>query len=186
MIVMFLGSLWWAKSLGLIDSDPSNRTRMHAIPVAISQIYQGRKHDYAGYFAVAVPFQGAAPLDQLIQDAIQKTAERGDRPYYWVADDRGMSDYVNMAFRLFGPHVSSLGYFWFVLLGLSLVAAVARYRRDVTALAILGCTLVAIAAMFPGYIRAIGLTLARRQSIYRRRACSTCSAPSPSSTSSWS
>lgn len=158
LLLTFIVGFFWAQSIGLIGSDPSNRTRFHAIPVAISQIYQGRTHNYTGYYSVAAPFQSAEPISELIKSATEQTVEPGAALYFWPADDRGMSDYVNMAFRLFGPRVVSLGYFWFVLLGLSTLLAVLRFWRDATALAIVASAEVAVVATIPAYLRAIGFS----------------------------
>ncbi|MCZ7643473.1 MAG: flippase-like domain-containing protein [Pseudorhodoplanes sp.] len=119
--------------LGIDRADPTNRTRFHAIPVAISQIYHGRPHDYTGSRSIAMKFQGDDPLGRLIIQMTRAQVAPDDPPYFWTADDRGLSDFVNGAFRLFGPRVKALYYFWFLLLGVSLAAALipvpARPRR---------------------------------------------------------
>lgn len=143
--------------LGIDRADPTNRTRFHAIPVAISQIYHGRPHDYTGSRSIAMKFQGDDPLGRLIIQMTRAQVAPDDPPYFWTADDRGLSDFVNGAFRLFGPRVKALYYFWFLLLGVSLAAALIRFRHDRVALAAIACTTIAIGAALPLYVRAPGL-----------------------------
>jgi len=123
----------------------------------MSQIYHGRLHDYTGYASIAIPFQSGKPIGEMIAWAMQATIPENDRPYFWTADDRGFSDYVNGAFRIFGPRVMSLYYFWFLLLFGSLTVAILRFKNDLPALAIVACTMIAIVAALPLYVRAPGL-----------------------------
>ena len=98
----------------------SNRYRFHAIPVAVSQLHHGHAHDYTAYRALAHGFHdGARDLDEQIREAIAR--DPGADTYFWVADDRGLADYVSAAFVLFGAEVRSLSHFWFLLLGSSVV-----------------------------------------------------------------
>jgi hypothetical protein len=130
--------------------------RLHAIPVAISQIYHGRVHDYTAFWSIAMQFYNQQPLDAAIDQAVRADIPPGDRTYYWPADDRGLSDFVNVAFRLFGPKLEALFYFWFLLLGFSVVAAILRYRQDPVALAVIACSLICIGAVLPALTRAVG------------------------------
>ncbi len=159
-LVAFCVAFFAARSYGIDRSDPSNRMRYHAIPVAISQIYHGRPHDYTGFKSIAMQFQSDYPLGKLIIQMTRAKVASDDAPYFWTADDRGLSDFVNGAFRLFGPRMKALYYFWFLLLGLSLAAALIRFRNDRIALAAVACTTVAIGATFPLYVRAPGLNFA--------------------------
>lgn len=141
-------------SLGLDKNDPSSRTRIHAIPVAISQIYHGRPHDYTADWSIALPFQSKLPLGGLIEAAVRAKVPPDDRTYYWTADDRGLSDFVNMAFRLFRPRIAALYYFWFFLLAGSLAVALACFRNDAPALLSIATTMITIDVILPAYIRA--------------------------------
>jgi hypothetical protein len=114
----------------------SNRTRFHAIPVALSQLYHGRKHDYSAYRSIAVPFHGERPLAELL-DQFSKPGVACDGAYYWTADDRGLSDYVCAAFLLFGPKVASFGKLYVVILTLSLLLFIVAHWRDAAALLLL-------------------------------------------------
>jgi hypothetical protein len=154
--VAFTVALFVARDFGLSRSDPSSRMRVHAMPVAISQIYHGRAHDYTAYWSVAMRFHNPQPLDAAMDQAVRAEIPPGDRTYYWTADDRGLSDFVNLAFRMFGPKLRSLFNLWFVLLGLSIIAAIVRYRHDTVALAAIACTVVGIGAVLPAMTRAAG------------------------------
>ncbi len=95
----------------------SNRYRFHAIPVALSEMHHGAPHDYTGYKYIAWPFQDSTrDADELIAEAIAKPPVANPEPYLWLADDRGLSDYVITSFTLFGPRMESLSKFYFVIL----------------------------------------------------------------------
>lgn len=151
--VAFTVTLFVARDFGLGRSDPSSRMRLHAIPVAISQVYHGRVHDYTAFWSIAMQFYNQQPLDTAIDQAVRADIPPGDRTYYWTADDRGLSDFVNVAFRLFGPEMSSLFNFWFVLLGISVVAAILSYRHDLIALSAIACSVIGIGAVLPALTR---------------------------------
>jgi len=113
----------------------STRYRFHAIPVAISTLYHSREHDYTAYRNLAMSFQDADKnLDDQIRHAVHPDYDIGGGTYFWVADDRGLADYVIGAFWLFGPKTLSLSKFLFVLLGLSLVLYTVGYWRTPAAL----------------------------------------------------
>lgn len=98
----------------------SNRYRFHAIPVAVSQLHHGRPHDYTAFRPLAYRFHdGSRDLDEQIAESLY--ADPGTDTYFWVADDRGLSDYVAVAFRLFGPNTAALSKFWFMLLAAAVV-----------------------------------------------------------------
>jgi dolichol-phosphate mannosyltransferase len=141
------------KALGLDKSEPSGRTRFHAIPVAISQIYHGWQHDYTADRPIAMQFQSTLPLPGLIRDAVLAKVRPNDQTYFWTADDRGLSDFVNMAFRMFGPRVAALYYFWFAMLAASLAVALITFRRDAPALAGIAAVTIAVVAILPAYVR---------------------------------
>jgi hypothetical protein len=140
----FAATFLISQNLGLDRHEPSSRMKFHAIPVAISQIFHGRTHDYTAYRSIAVLFHNRRPIDPEIRAAIDAQIPANDSTYYWAIDDRGLSDFVNAAFRLFGPTVPALFKFWFVLLGLSTAIAVVRFHRDATALALIGCAVIGV------------------------------------------
>ena len=103
-----------------IDRNVTSRLRFHALPVAISVLYHGRPHDYTAYKTLAMEFQTTDPIDGRIAWAVDTyKPPDADDTYYWVADNRGMADYVIAAFELFGPRAQSLYAFYFVVLGIS-------------------------------------------------------------------
>ena len=113
----------------------SNRYRFHAIPVAVSQMHHGAAHDYTGYKHIALPFQDTTrDADELIAEAVAKPPVDHPEPYLWLADDRGLSDYVFCSFTLFGPQIESLSKFYFVILGASVGLFFLGYWRNTAAL----------------------------------------------------
>src|SRR5690349_2578641 len=77
----------------------SNRYRFHAVPVAVSQLHHGRERDYTAFRALAHRFHdGARDLDEQIRESL--SAGPGTDTYFWVADDRGLADFVAAAFVL--------------------------------------------------------------------------------------
>ena len=108
----------------------STRYRFHAIPVAVSTLYHNRPHDYTAHRSLAMSFHDAGrDIDDQIREAIRPESSIGGGTYYWVADDRGLADFVVGAFWLFGPQVTSLSNFWFLLLSLSLACYAVGYWR---------------------------------------------------------
>jgi len=136
------------QGLGLDEHVP-NRLRFHAIPVAMSVLYHGRPHDYTASQFIAFRFQDTAPIDADIEWARGAALPADDGTYYWAADDRGSADYVIAAFALFGPHVSSLYQFFFVVLLASCVLFLIAYRRQPATIGLLFFGLAAIYASLP-------------------------------------
>jgi hypothetical protein len=112
----------------------SGRYRAHAIPVALSQMYHGRPHDYTAHLDIAAAFHGPEPLDDLVARFADPATPVGEGTHFWTADDRGLSDYVCLAFRLFGPRSASLANLYFALLAASLLVFTLAHRRDPAAL----------------------------------------------------
>jgi hypothetical protein len=139
--VLALALIYFRGQHAQIDRHVTNRLQFHAIPVAISVLYHGRPHDYTAFSSVAIPFQNPTPdVDTKIAQAISQTPPANDPTYFWVADDRGMGDYVIAAFALFGPRGQSLYYFYFVLLSASVLLFLAdlAWHRAASALLIFG------------------------------------------------
>jgi len=151
-LVTFLLAIVNAYQLGLHESEPSNRARFHAIPVALSQLFHDRAHDYTANWSIAVDFQGSKESTQsLIDKHKTKTPPATDGDYYWAADDRGFSDFVYVSFALFGAELSSLFYFWFSLLGISLLLALIRFCKDPAALVIVTTVMIGLGAGISTY-----------------------------------
>lgn len=128
--------------LGLVSS-VTDRIRFHAIPVAVSFLYHGHPHDYTAAREVAIPFQGAGPLHELLADSVNKEVTQRNT-YYWVADDKGFGDFVIVAFKLFGPKTSSMYLMWFVCLAFTTVLFLTSFPRRSWCLGLLGMLLVGI------------------------------------------
>ena len=128
--------------LGLVDS-VTNRLRFHAIPVAVSVVYHGHPHDYTAIREVALPFQGEGTTAQLLAQSVkQDISQRA--PYFWVADDRGFADFAILAFRIFGPYLSSMYFFWFLCLSFSVALFLRCYKNETWALGLMVLTLLGI------------------------------------------
>ena len=131
-----------------VDQGATERLRYHAIPVAIAALYHGYPHDYTSRMFIAHPFQDVqVPIDERILEVIEAKAPDDPEIYFWAADDRGMADYVIAAFKLFGPQVSSLYDFYFVLLLFSSLAFVLAYWHKKEMLCLLVFVLAGIATV---------------------------------------
>ena len=136
IIALFCLLLAAERRLGLHQS-ASTRYRFHAIPVAISTLCHHHPHDYTAIKSLAIRFHDPArDLDVQIREAIDADLVTGGGTYYWVADDRGLADFVLLAFQLFGPQAESLSNFWFLLLASSLALYTIAFWRKPTALVV--------------------------------------------------
>lgn len=116
----------------------TDRLRFHAIPIAISTLYHHHPHDYSGWRAIEMPFQGSDNLKDLIRAAVTQDLKNDTTNYYWVADDRGFTDFVIASFYLFGPHMHSMYYMWFLLLIVSVSLFLVSFHKQFWALGSLG------------------------------------------------
>jgi len=120
--------------LGLNQS-ANTRYRFHAIPVAVSTLFHHYPHDYTAARNLALRFHDPGRnLDDQIGEATQPDADLGGGTYFWVADDRGLADFVLGAFWLFGPGIKSLADFWFLVLSFSLLLYLIGFWRTPAAL----------------------------------------------------
>lgn len=125
---------------GLLDH-VGDRLRFHAIPVALTDLYQGGRGDYTAWKSLALPFQDKTrPIEELLAEYSRPRSDL-QGTYFWSADDRGLADFVGLAFRLFGPRVASLGLFTCALLLFSVVLFVLAYRDRPAALFLLAAHL---------------------------------------------
>lgn len=108
-----------------------NRIKFHAVPVAISTLYQEHKHDYRAWSSTEKPFQAIPGLleDHFISEQIKVPVDKDQGHYYWAADDRGYADYVIASFWLFGAHMKSLYFFWFAILFLSVTLFIISFGK---------------------------------------------------------
>ncbi len=135
VLTILMGLLYATdRRLGLYQF-ASTRYRFHAIPVAVSTLYHNRPHDYTAYRILALRFQDAGrDIDDQIREAVRAQHDIGGGTYFWVADDRGLADFVIASFRLFGPRVKSLSKGYFVLFGFTLALFVVGFWRTPVAL----------------------------------------------------
>jgi hypothetical protein len=68
-------------------------------------------------------------LEHALQDAKDAPIDPNLPPQIIRGNEPGYADYVYLAFRLFGAHMASLYFFYFVLLGISCVLFVAEFKR---------------------------------------------------------
>ena len=138
ILVFGLISVLFARGLQLhLANKITYRIKLHAIPIAISVLYHHHRHDYTGFRVIELPFQGTGDTTNLIKDAISQDLKGDNSNYYWVADDRGFSDYVIASFYLFGPHLASMYYMWFVVLLISVSLFLISFHKKVWALGFL-------------------------------------------------
>ncbi len=116
------------------DDNVPTRLRYHALPVGMSVLYYGKRHDLTGYNGLAGQFHNpaekTAELISRYSQGVDRDYIRDTGNYYWVADDRGVGDYVILAFALFGPHASSFYWLYCLLLAAIVGAYVAGLHRD--------------------------------------------------------
>lgn len=147
LILLVLGLFVFLFYRGLelhLDKSMTDRIRFHAIPVAMSVLYHKHPHDYTGLHAIAMPFQGPGNMEHLIKIARRQTVDNDSGIYYWVADDKGFEDFVIAAFYLFGSHVISMYYMWFLVLFASISFYIISFGRQIWALSFLCLILVGV------------------------------------------
>lgn len=127
-----------ASRAGLDNQNISERTRIHAYPVAVSYLYHDRAHDYAAYQSIANIFRSQRPADDQLLDAVNAVNPSNDGTYLWAADDRGFADFAIIAFKFFGPSAHSLYITYFVIMFLSCMAFCVYFFENIVAMAI-GC-----------------------------------------------
>ncbi|MBP6917367.1 MAG: hypothetical protein KBB94_00430 [Legionellaceae bacterium] len=138
ILVFGLIAVLFARGLQLhLAKKITDRIKFHAIPVAISELYHHHPHDYTGIIAVERPFQSLADTETLIKNAILQDVTANHENYYWVADDKGFNDYVIASFYLFGPHLKSMYYMWFVILLTSVIFFLSSFHKQTGALGFL-------------------------------------------------
>lgn len=144
-----LVAFYYTGIISELHKNVTERARYHAIPVALSQIYHGRVHDYTGWKGLALPFQSSEDIQNLISQSINLKIDQNGAVYYWLSDDRGYSDLVNLSFRIFGPTIFGLFNGFFALFVFSAVIAACGLRRWPPAFAVLVLFVVAYASFLP-------------------------------------
>src|SRR5690349_6971751 len=109
--------LYCADSRLRLYRSPSNRLRYHAIPVAVSRLYHGWPRNYTASHSLAMQFHNTnRRVADILRESLHPPYPIGTGIYFWVADDRGLADYVVASFRLFGPRLHSLSQFYCLVL----------------------------------------------------------------------
>jgi len=158
-LILALAIFYFVGLRSELDRNVTERTRYHAIPVALSQIHHKRPHDYTGWKEVAIPFQGGEAIQEVIKRTNGKKTSNNSEPYYWLADDRGSSDLVNLSFRVFGETARGLYNGYFCLFLISIVVAGVGLRKSAGALAILNLIVIAYGSYLPNINAAAGDTI---------------------------
>jgi hypothetical protein len=76
----------------------------------------------------AVLLSDGPRLDRIIQQAIDVPIDAGLQPEIIQANELGLADYIYLSFRLFGDKISSLYYFFYLIVGLTCLFYVAQFR----------------------------------------------------------
>jgi hypothetical protein len=127
------------------------RLSFYALPAAISVLHHGAPFDHTALAQVADLFFAAHPhvTDETIHRAIEMRDIDASRILLVPADDKGAIDLAILSLFLFGPHVASLYYGAFLLLGISAAVFAAQFRREPEALSLLALYLLALWCCVP-------------------------------------
>jgi len=135
-----------------LDRNATDRTRYHAIPVAQAQILYGWPHDYTSFKSLARPYQSVGNIDDLIVRTRPRLSpsDISDKiRYFWLCDDRGFSDFVNISFRIFGHNMRGLYKGFFLFVAISLCFALLSMWKDSFSLAVLVIFIVSYLGLLP-------------------------------------
>jgi hypothetical protein len=126
------------------------RHTLYSLPAAISFLYHGGG-GYAAFVQVAETIIKDNPnvSDATLQAAINLIGIDHSKLQYVPSDDKGTIDLAVLSFWLFGPHLTSLYYGFFVLLGISVAGFWWQFRREPDALAALAIYLLSLWACTP-------------------------------------
>jgi hypothetical protein len=132
-----------AYDLDLIADRVSGRVSLMALPVCVSDLYRGGRHDFTGFaqlrgvanhyfYTVGKGSEIQSDGGRLIPAMLQAKITSPGSLMYWGYDDRGLGDYCIAAFTIFGPAVESFSKLWLLLLALSAAAFLMTYHRHQT------------------------------------------------------
>jgi hypothetical protein len=133
--------------------EPSWRHRIFGIPIVLSQLYYGRPYDYVGYKTIETYFE---PEDASIDDLALRlksipNVESGGL-FYILADDKGVVDYVRLAFSFYGVRTSSLYYMYFTIFSISCLLFAISFFGDRHKLAVLVLLCLAVYVTMPAFV----------------------------------
>jgi hypothetical protein len=94
---------------------------------AIFNSDKGRHLDFGGWSAL---LRDTAMLDRALRDAKNTVVDPRLPPQMILGNELGYADYMYVAFRLFGLHIASLYYFYFLVLGVACTLFVLEYGRS--------------------------------------------------------
>jgi len=78
----------------------------------------------------AVLLSDGPRLDRIIQQAIDVPIDASLQPEIIQANELGLADYIYFSFRLFGDKISSLYYFFYLIVGLTCLFYVLQFRNS--------------------------------------------------------
>ncbi len=94
-------------------------------------------------------------VDHVLAEALATPIDRSEKPILIRGNDLGWIDYVYFSFEIFGVHVSSLFYFYYLLLGLSAAIFLVAFWRSPICLYVLSMYLIGH-YLLTGYVQDLG------------------------------
>jgi len=128
-----------ANDLNLIADRVSDRITLMVLPVCISDLYHGRKHNFTAfqelrsianhYRYTEIGTNYHPGIARMIEPMLSAKIKNPQATMFWGYDDRGLGDYCVLAFSLFGSSIASLSKFWLLLLAISAGSFLMTYVR---------------------------------------------------------
>src|SRR6185436_7267096 len=126
------------------------RFRIYAFPIVLSQLYYGHPYDYAGYKRLEIAFEpNGVVLEEAAPSLTSIAKVEANGPFLILADDKGIVDFVRLAFTFFGIRTDGLFYTYFAILFVSALCFLIAYFNDRAKLALLAMYFVALLAIMP-------------------------------------
>lgn len=154
-LALLLAFFWFMRetsALGMKRSMPM--WVIDAIPPALSEAVCGHTKRYTALESVHEELARAGNSEEAVNAAIARVVSRRDQPqgeHYVLlgSDDKGIVDFVRIAFRLFGYRVSSVYHLYFALLFVSTMSFAVAFRRSPHYLALAAAILVMATLISP-------------------------------------
>lgn len=145
IVIIFVALFGVIREYNLDRTQPSQRYFYHVIPIALSVLYFHWPYDYTGSAAVESGYTTRG-----LQYVLNHRDEfRNDkRVYYWTADDRGALDMTVAGFYLFGPKITSMAYFYVLVLAATVIVFCLSHRDSAPALGTLAISLLSLGVCF--------------------------------------
>jgi hypothetical protein len=164
---------------------PSYRTTQ-SLAIALSMMRQPPAPGYQAYDAIVDELKAdgftqetwettardAVAVNRAIDAALGVSLQPGARTQTMQANDVGYADFMFLAFRLFGAKLSSIYYFYFLVLSISVLAFMAQFHRSRFMLFVLSLYLTAHMFVI-AYCTGFGLAIASvaNSRTFSRSAC---------------